>query len=561
MNRYLIICMALFFLFSCEDPYKDNTFQAYDVFPTSTYLDTRPDDFSMWVEILHYADLYNAVNQASQTFTSFVPDNQAVQAFYTKLGITSIEEMGLEYARNLVQYHIINAEISQKEFTVGGKLTKPTVSGDYLSVSFEDNGGGGLNSIFVNEEARVIELANPTTNGLVYVLNTVLTPLVETLYDRLEEDTRYSLFREAIELSGWKNRLDTPYDTVYSDFGRATAIKRNFTLFAVSNEIFAQQGVNNVNDLVSTLGAGADYTSDDNALRKYIGYHLISQTHYIEDLFPFGAADSTIIWSTQAANEVLSTNSVDGDFYVNYTRSSGEGSSLVDGKTDILAKNGIIHEVNNLMPVMSPDPMTVIWDLCAFPDIESVVNAYGAANNLGDCYQKYQSAEHQIDLTGDEITSFEWKANSSASTGSWRRLGYLLTKANSGATVNTYGAYLNDMLVVNLGYMGNVKMQTPVLLKGKYKVELYYACAGSLSPFINGGSQCQFSLDDQSQEVYVYDGAKASVGIYNLTMFSEVEFDNTSSHDFKIVLLDPRATTSNVYRLQLDYVKFIPIFE
>ena len=117
------------------------------------------------------------------------------------------------------------------------------------------------------------------------------------------------------------------------------------------------------------------------------------------------------------------------------------------------------------------------------------------------------------------------------------------------------------MLIINLGYLGSVKMKTPVLLKGKYKVELYYACAGSLSGFINGGSKCQFSFDNNANEVYVYDGAKASVGIYNLTMFNEIEFDQTTQHDFKVLLLDSRATTDGVYRLQLDYVKFIPIFE
>jgi hypothetical protein len=82
-----------------------------------------------------------------------------------------------------------------------------------------------------------------------------------------------------------------------------------------------------------------------------------------------------------------------------------------------------------------------------------------------------------------------------------------------------------------------------------------------LKDFINGGSKCQFSLDDESREVYVYDGAKASVGIYSLTLFDEIEFDETSGHNLKLVLMDSRATSNNVYRLQLDYVKFIPVSE
>jgi len=561
-KKYLNIWMALILLFSCDDPYQDKHFQAYEEYPSSTYLDARQEDFSKWIEILHRADLYNALNQASETFTLFVPDNDAVDAFYKKNGISSAEELGQDFARELVKYHVINAEISQKTFLMGGKLTTPTISEDYLTVSFDESEGseGGLNAIYLNSEARVTELANVTTNGLVYVLNAVLTPLTQTLYDRLEENAGYSIFREAVDKTGWKKRLDSPYDTVYSDLGRVSYLKKNFTLFAVTNEIFAQEGISDLNALISRLGASTDYTSDQNALRNYIGYHLTSLSNYREDLFPFDdLRDSTIIWTTQAVDGVFSTNSVGGSHYINYSKSSSSGISLVEGKTDIQAKNGIIHEVDHYMPVWSPDPMTVIWDLCEYADVAAVVNTYGAANDLGDCYQKYQTAEHQISLQGDEITSYTWKQYSTASASSWKPLGYMLTKANTGTTVNTYKAYKNDMLIVNLGYMGSVSMQTPVLLKGKYQVMLYYACAGSLSDFINGGSKCQFTMDDQTSEVYVYNGAKASVGIYSMAVFNEIEFDNTAARTMKLVLMDSRATSHTSYRLQLDYIKFIPV--
>lgn len=561
-NKYKVVWMLLVMLGSCDDPYQDKQFQAYEEYPSSAYLDTRQEDFSKWVEILRYADLYNALNQASETFTLFVPDNRAVDAFYQKNGISSAEELGRDFARELVKYHVINAEITQKNFLLGGKLTKPTISEDYLTVSFDEgeSSGGGLNAIYLNGEARVTELANVTTNGLVYVLNSVLTPLTQTLYDRLEENPAYSIFREAAERSGWKRRLDSPYDTVYSELGKVSYLKKNFTLLAVTNDVFAEDGITDLDGLISKLGASSDYTSDQNALRKYVGYHLISQSNYEEDLYPFQAGqDSTIIWTSQAVGGVFSTNAVGGSYYINYSHSAGTGISLVGGKTDIQAKNGIIHEVNQYMPVWSPDPMTVVWDLCEYADVASVVNAYGAANSLGDCYQLYQTAEHQVSLQGDEVTSYTWKQYSTASAGSWKPLGYLLTKANTGATVNTYNAYKNDMLIVNLGYMGNVSMQTPVLLKGKYQVVLYYACAGSLGDFISGGSKCQFTIGSQTSEVYVYKGAKASVGIYSIPLFDEIEFDDTAARSLKLVLMDSRATSHSSYRLQLDYIKFIPI--
>ena len=562
IKKYQIMCMALVLLFSCDDPYEDDTYQAYSDFPSASYLDTEPDAFSMWVEILHYADLYNAVNQASETYTLFVPDNAAVEKFYEMQGVTSVQELDKDYVKELVQYHTINAEVTQKSFLEGGKLTTPTVSGDYLSVSFDtsSDNGGDPSSIYINEEALVTEMAHETTNGLVYRLDAVLTPLVETLYDRLEENSNYSIFRQAVAMSGWEKRLDTPYDTIYSYLGSVSYLKRNFTLFTVPDDVYAQAGIADINGLISKLGASPDYTSVDNALHRYVGYHILSQSKYVEDLFPFdGEGDSTIIWSTQTANEVLSTNRIDGICYVNYSEEEGSGAHLIDGGTDIAAKNGIIQEVDHYMPVISPDPMTVIWDLCEYDDVASVINAYGAENDLGDCFQQYQTQEYKMSLMDDAVTSYMWDANSSSSTGDWYPLGYLLTKASSGSTVNTYGAYKNDMLIVNLGYLGWVSMNSPSILKGKYKVELYYACAGSLSDFINGGSKCQFTLDGELSEVYVYDGAKASVGIYTVTLFDEIEFDVTSEKTLKVLLMDSRATTHSSYRLQLDYVKFVPV--
>lgn len=551
--------MAFLLLFSCDDPYENDNFVVYDLYPAATYLETRQDEFSEWIEILKYADMYNAINQAAKTFTVFAPNNEAVKAFYAKRGISDVTGLTKTYAKALVQYHVINDAISQKEFLVGGKLTKQTISGDYLTVSFDDteNSEGGLNSVYMNEEALVDEFANEVTNGYVYMLADVLTPLVETVYDRLAENSDYSIFKDAVEATGWDQTLSTVYDTIQNEYGGTTVVKRNYTAFVVSNATFGNDGISSLSELVSKVGASSDYEDAGNALNQFVAYHLISSTRYIDDLFTFSGDDTTAVWSTLANKQVLSTHDFSGNYYVNYDDATSSGIELVAGKTDNQAKNGILHEVNNYMPVFSPNPITMIWDVCDYDDVASFVNAYGADNNLGDIYQKAQGAEYWIPFTEDAVTSYSWNANSTAA--SYPRLGYLVTKTSDGGATNSYGAYKHDMLVVNLGYLGNVTMKTPVLLKGKYKVELYYASAGSLAPFVSGGSLCKVSLDATDNEVYVYDGANASVGIYNMVLFDDVEFDTTDNHDFKIVLLDARATTHTAYRLQLDYIKFTPI--
>ncbi|WP_159518447.1 fasciclin domain-containing protein [Sunxiuqinia indica] len=561
MKKYLLFCMVFLIVFSCDDPYENDNFVVYDLDPAATYLESRQDEFSKWIDILKYADLYNAVNQASKSFTLFVPNNDAVDAFLAKNGAASVTDLDPEYAKALVRFHVIEGEISQKEFLIGGKLTKTTISGDYLSVSFDDSGDaeGGINSVYINDEALVNELANTVTNGFVYTLNDVLTPLVETVYDRLNENESYSIFKEAVEATGWDETLNTVYDTVQTEFGGTTVLKKNYTMFVVSNSTFGDAGVSSLADLAQKVEASADYESSDNALNQYVAYHLLSSSKYITDLLSFSEGDSTAIWSTLAPKQVLSTHDFSGSYYVNYDVATSSGIGLVSDKTDMPAKNGILHEVDSYMPVFAPAPRTVIWDVADYDDVASVVNEYGASQELGDIYQTAQSSEYWIAFHDNDAIESYYNLKVNSTSADYPQLGYLVTKSSDGGATNSYGAYKNDMLIVNLGYLGTVSMKSPVLLKGKYKVELYYASAGSLAPFVSGGSLCKVSLDQTNNEVYVYDGAAASVGIYDMVLFDEVDFEETDSHEFKIVLLDSRATTHNKYRLQLDYVKFTPI--
>ena len=160
----MILCITCY---SCDDPYKDTVFKVYDVQPAATYLQSRPDDFSEWVKVLKYGDLFNAVNRAEDAFTVLAPTNDAVLRFYEKKGVTSIEDLGYEYARTLATYHVINDSIDREDFVKSGELPGRTLSGDALKVSFGSEGGD--KSIYINKEAHVSELAIRTANGRVYV--------------------------------------------------------------------------------------------------------------------------------------------------------------------------------------------------------------------------------------------------------------------------------------------------------------------------------------------------------------------------------------------------------
>ena len=62
---------------------------------------------------------------------------------------------------------------------------------------------------------------------------------------------------------------------------------------------------------------------------------------------------------------------------------------------------------------------------------------------------------------------------SGAKTSEWNYLQYGIAR---GSETYDWWKLLNyDMLVINIGYNGTLTMTTPVILKGKYKVTLFFA--------------------------------------------------------------------------------------
>lgn len=549
---YLLIIVLCAF-FACEDPHKNDTYQVYDVNPISTYLESHPEDYSEWVSVLKFADLFNAINFANQDFTAFVPHNDAVKDFYARKGVTSIEELGFDYARNLAQFHIIADSIPKEVFTDAGRLEKPTLSDDYLFFTFDD---GGYNSIYINREAKIAAYPPRASNGFVYMLDAVLSPLTETLYERISESkTPHNIMLKALELTSWKDSLNVITDTVILPSGLKRITKRKYTLLATSDEAFKKDGITNIEDLTNLIGASNDYKDPKNALFKYVAYHIIQGSYDYESMISFDSpTDKTKIWNTKARNELLQISLIDGKYFINY---NGSKTSFLKEESDIVAKNGMMHQVDNYLPIWHPDPLPVLFDVCTYPDVASYIETNG-----GD--QKYQTvdASNEYRTRVLSLPCYDVHLMKPASLKSYNELDYFTAKTGNAWKDAKYG----DMLILNLGYTGSIAMETPAIIKGKYKVTLHFGFAGSqdFMRLSNGGSNgglMRFSFDNKTSvdaKPYTTVPSK-TLGNYSYVLFDEIEFTETSSHDLKIVILDPAAQTNENFRIYIDYLMFEPI--
>ena len=589
----LILPIVLMALSACTDPFLNQTYieqtnQDLEI-SNATYLKKHSDKFSLWIELLKRADLYNALNDANTTSTVFAPNNDAMEEFLAWKGVASVEELDKTYAKSVAQVHILNSnllEASLIAYVETKVIPIPTVFGTYLKTSY-----GFMNtdvddaelvnqslqdtlSIYLNNQAKLDPQAKTTANGQVYELSGVIRPLVEPIPDVLASAKIYTIFLDALNKTALRDTFSVYADTTYNLNGSYSVNDVRFTCFAVPDAVYQEAGINDVNGLIAHLGAGSDYTDAANKLNRYVRYHFLGKNIERSLMFKFQEVGQVVLFDTKLTSQVITVQ--------NDSIGNAVNKNVRIIRSDIKARNGIIHKVNSIMPIYEPAPVTVRWDFCNTSDIQSFANTYGASQKIGDLFSNAMTGkEYQLDLSDDKrdgnfgaITSILYKANAAkSSTVSWRKVGFFKCsyETSTNKAVNKYGAYMNNLMILNLGYAGWAQFTTPTIVKGKYKVVFYYASSPSFTSYYAGGSLTKFNLDDYQKSVYLWKGLPGKFtdvtkqtkitasGLAADVIWDVVEFTTSRSHTFKATMMDINAKTSGTYRQMWDYVEFVPI--
>ena len=598
MKKTLIILFAFALMLpACTDPflntlYFEKTNTNLDL-SNAEFLKKNEDKYSLWIELLKHADLYNALNDAASTSTVFAPDNEAVQKFLEWKGVSSVQDLSRDYARNVAKVHILKGNLKENDFIAQvetGTIPVMTLFGNYLTTSYgfrnldvDDQYLENVTlqdslSIYLNNQAKVANLgrADTTANGRIYTLKDVIRPLSETILGVLNSYNEYKIFVDAAVLTGYDKVVSVYADTVLNLNGSISINDIRFTCFAVPDVVYKAAGINSANDLAVYMKAGSDFKNPDNALYKYMAYHFLNKVYQKSILSTFNEVGQVMIYDSKLAGKVITVELENEALKLNKV------ASII--RSNIKARNGIIHKISHIMPVYDPDPIKVIWDFCNSPDIESFVNSYGAKNGLGELYSSpMTNKETQIDLSEDKIdgnfgtiNSFTYLYNSGkTSVKTWRKVGFFKCAFVSSTlkTINKYGAFKNNLMILNLGYAGNITFTTPTIIKGKYKVVIYYAGAPALRSFYTNGSNTKFNLDDYQKSVFIWKGLPGKFvdeakridvnanGIASEVLWDEITFDISGVHTLKATLMDINAKTNGSYRQMWDYIEFIPIKE
>jgi hypothetical protein len=145
------------------------------------------------------------------------------------------------------------------------------------------------------------------TNGVVHVLDSVIPRNTRLLPEELERLSDFSIFNEALQLTGLadslrKTKKNVTYeisdinDTNGQPLYHPEECKIMYTIFAESDEVMRANGINDINGLIAyandvyrdaanwydyltekgvTVSTGDDYTNRFNALNMFVAYHIL----------------------------------------------------------------------------------------------------------------------------------------------------------------------------------------------------------------------------------------------------------------------------------------------
>lgn len=307
----------------CEDEVDQSNRFTFKGELISTHLENNPKKFSKFTEILRKAKIGNKASgnmlrtlYTYGSYTCFAPTNEAVDSFlaeqyrkYTEenenTGITSpyLEDLSDSMATVIARNHII--EMAYKTTDINeGSFPSATMNRRSTTVTWPTDNDGHPYAL-VNDHARIISQDLEMENGIIQVIDDVLNPSNKPVPDLLIEHKAFSLFGEALFLTGYDeylriHEIDKEYDNTDHEphngieaEGKApypVERRQRFTLLIEPNEVLADSANNHLNMSITTIEhlikfaeewygteARGDYKNPKNALNKFIAYHIIDR--------------------------------------------------------------------------------------------------------------------------------------------------------------------------------------------------------------------------------------------------------------------------------------------
>ena len=283
---------------------------------TITEYITEDPELSSFYYILQKVGMEKSLAAYGQ-FTCFAPTNDGLATYINDLyndenapmphnGMTSnsLEGLNDSLCNDIAKYHLISGIYNIVDMS-GEGTTINTMLGYPMSTSIDSIGRTTLNGV-----SRIVNADNEAVNGVFHKVDSVISRDTRLLPDVLRSLSDYTIFYQALMKTGLcdsvlkkdkgitytlKDKSDTNGNELFSP----TECKIRYTIFAESDAVMANAGINSFDDLVAyanrqyanaanwyhylnekglevnTGTTDEDFKLRNNALNMFVAYHIL----------------------------------------------------------------------------------------------------------------------------------------------------------------------------------------------------------------------------------------------------------------------------------------------
>ncbi|XP_065122586.1 transforming growth factor-beta-induced protein ig-h3 [Paramisgurnus dabryanus] len=246
------------------------------------------------------------------SFTFFAPSNEAWAALPAEILDALVSNVNIELL-NALHYHMVNKRLTSDDLKHGAAF--PSMYQDFdVHIHHYSNGIVTVNC------ARLVKTDQHATNGIVHVVDRVITAITNNVNSMIDTDDDLETLRTAVAAAGLNGLLEN---------------EGSYTIFAPTNEAFEKIPPDT---LTRILG-------DPVALKDLLNYHILKNLHCSESIVagtPLETLQGTVL-EVGCNGEGMTLN----------------GKAIITEK-DKLGTNGVIHYINELL---IPDSAKTLLEL------------------------------------------------------------------------------------------------------------------------------------------------------------------------------------------------------
>lgn len=288
------------------------------------------------------ADLTAALS-GSGPFTVFAPTDAAFAALLTELNLTQAQLLADKPLLTAVlQYHVLSGRVPRSAVPVG-KAISPLAGGIF---KIDTAGAELVVTDGRNRTARITAADIAAPNGVIHKLDKVLLPANRSLVQTAQALPEFSVLVEAV---------------LAADLAATLSGSGPFTVFAPTNAAFAA--------LLAELGMSKEQLLANKALlTQVLTYHVLPARVLKADV-PVGSAIVTVQGESFSVNAQLAIT-------------DRNGRSARIAATDVLASNGVIHVIDQVILPKLPNLVELAVSQPQFSILVEAVQAAGLVSAL-----------------------------------------------------------------------------------------------------------------------------------------------------------------------------------